>query len=142
MGHRAVARVAESFAFELLDAGDVGARDDAPAHHGVGASDDHAIVRLRIRRPADDQRTAAADHDRSIPTAGVNKFLGYDNTAAARDIRRARRNKLLDVETVLLVNPRLIGSHKRHLVERNISQPNAELDESFLRANGGCSADD
>jgi hypothetical protein len=121
MGHRAVARVPEPLALELFNVGDVGASDDSPANHRVRASDNHPIIGLRVRRPANNQRTATADHDRSVPSAGANQFFWYDDAGAPCNIGGALRDELFHIEAVLFINPCFIGSDERHFIERNVS---------------------
>src|SRR5215475_11656156 len=134
MGHRPIARVPKPLALELFNVGDVRASDDAPANHRVCASDNHPILGLRVRRPAHDQRTTAADHDRSVPPSSANQFLWYGDAGAPCDIGSALSDELFNIEAVLSVNLCFIGSDERQLVERNVSQPDSKLDELFLRA--------
>src|SRR5215510_15298938 len=121
-------------ALELFNVGDVRASDNSPPNHRVCASDDHAIIGLRVRRPSHDQRTTAADYHRSVPPSGANQFVGDDNTGSPCDIGGALSDELFDIEAVLFVNLCFIGSDERQLVERNVSQPDSKLDELFLRA--------
>ena len=134
MGHCAIARVTETLALELFNRGDAGTSDDAPAHHGVRASDNHAVVGLSVRRPANNHRAAAADHNRSVPPASANQFFRHGDAGAPRDVGGALRDELLHVEAVLCINPRLVGGDERHLIERNVAQTDPELDELLLRA--------
>src|SRR5215469_189518 len=136
MGHRAVAGVAESFALELFNAGEVRASNESPAHHRVSARDNHTIIGLRVRRPSNNHRTTATDHDWGVPTACANQLFWHRDAAASCNRGGARRNKLFHVEAILFVNPCFIGSDERDFVERNISQPNAKFDELFLGACG------
>src|SRR5262245_56762477 len=127
MGHRPIARVPKPLALELFNVGDVRASDDSPANHRVCTSDNHAIIGLRVRRPAHDQRTTAADYHRSVPPSGANQFFGDDNTRSPCDIGGALSDELFDIEAVLFVNLCFIGSDESSLLSETSPSPTRSL---------------